>query len=957
MRFLYLFFLGILSLSSYSQNRSITGRLTDDSGEPLPGVSVVIKGTTTGTQTDLDGVYSISAPIGSTLVFSYVGFEAQEIVVTEDWPKGIKRARSKSMEEFIRPNFPIELISDSTSNQNGVGLFTYDSKTFKSYSHPEIPRISKIAERKNQFIIRSWDDQSVRKGYGFQYSQMFGILKVTQLPKLQSVYSQGRSNAGALEWSGPESNELFSWGPRVSNLEFDGSDYPYDLNGRLVPVGSGNGIPARGYDNLNFFKIGFINTHDFLFTHSISRRGNLTAGLNWENQTSVLPNAGKERLSAKIDLEEITVGRGGKMSFRSSYANSNGRILSHGANLSRIVADVLSAPVTFDNSNNLTRKDVVDNPLSYETSTGQIRSYAPGSANNPFGIVSTTRDNDELSNYFSAVEYEWSHEPDNKKYWKLNAKGSFDKQKLNSRFGIPFGYNGSSSGLLVERQDEKDQYDLRITPSYRFLGSSYPYWNITFTLDYYLSSISRSIERNDGVDFSLASAFEMGEATTVNVLNRSLDRTSHQLTHSAKVIYKNYTLNIGNSYYFSNTIDQADFTNFLPFIGIRADIYAYPFNLFPKISFSRSVQEPSLIYNDWAYLSTQGQSGQFRSVNETSELFFNTMLRPEIATKLEFDFESRFDFLYQLDFGFTYSYETIDDFIVPISTSGQFNLENVAKVSNESFKVKLGYVGNSWNGPRWSVSTRWTRNVPKVIKSNTQDPIPLSGFSNAFSALSEGQTFGTIYGTFYERDANNNLVIDAAGYPVASNQVKAIANPNPDWLISFDGSIQWRNLTLEALFEYVHGGSIWNGTAAYLDYIGRSKRTGELRETTNFIFDGVDGSGNINTVPVTFLDPDQDISQSRWVRYGAEGVSEEYIEDATSFRLSELILSYSIPIPRSVKLKELSFSLIGRNLFQITPYSGVDPQSSLFGYSLGHGLDMFNMPSTRSYQLKMIVKL
>jgi len=61
--------------------QEVSGIVTDDTG-PLPGVSVIIKGTTTGTSTDFNGNYSISANNGDILVFSYVGYDKQEIVVT-----------------------------------------------------------------------------------------------------------------------------------------------------------------------------------------------------------------------------------------------------------------------------------------------------------------------------------------------------------------------------------------------------------------------------------------------------------------------------------------------------------------------------------------------------------------------------------------------------------------------------------------------------------------------------------------------------------------------------------------------------------------------------------------------------------------------------------------------------------------------------------------------------------
>mgnify|MGYP003638218186 CR=1 FL=1 len=64
------------------QQRTISGKVTDSSGEPLPGVTVLVKGTTQGTITDFDGNYTISdVPISGTLVFSFVGMKSQEIPV------------------------------------------------------------------------------------------------------------------------------------------------------------------------------------------------------------------------------------------------------------------------------------------------------------------------------------------------------------------------------------------------------------------------------------------------------------------------------------------------------------------------------------------------------------------------------------------------------------------------------------------------------------------------------------------------------------------------------------------------------------------------------------------------------------------------------------------------------------------------------------------------------------
>ncbi|MFY0608036.1 MAG: SusC/RagA family TonB-linked outer membrane protein [Cyclobacteriaceae bacterium] len=71
----------LLVMAQAFAQRTVTGKVTDESGEPLPGVNVVIKGTTTGTTTDLDGNYRLSVADGEILTYSFVGFESQETTV------------------------------------------------------------------------------------------------------------------------------------------------------------------------------------------------------------------------------------------------------------------------------------------------------------------------------------------------------------------------------------------------------------------------------------------------------------------------------------------------------------------------------------------------------------------------------------------------------------------------------------------------------------------------------------------------------------------------------------------------------------------------------------------------------------------------------------------------------------------------------------------------------------
>ncbi len=77
---MFLCILMVVSSGLFAQN-IVTGNVKDDTGQSLPGVSVVVKGTTTGTVTDIDGKFSLSVPMNSTLVFSFVGMKSKEVAI------------------------------------------------------------------------------------------------------------------------------------------------------------------------------------------------------------------------------------------------------------------------------------------------------------------------------------------------------------------------------------------------------------------------------------------------------------------------------------------------------------------------------------------------------------------------------------------------------------------------------------------------------------------------------------------------------------------------------------------------------------------------------------------------------------------------------------------------------------------------------------------------------------
>ncbi|MDR1091295.1 MAG: carboxypeptidase-like regulatory domain-containing protein [Prevotella sp.] len=114
---------------AFIQAQTVTGTVTDTNGEPLIGVSVVVKGTTVGQMTDIDGKYSIAAGNqNATLVFSLVGYTKQERTVGSQTVINIQLAEdSKLLEEVVVIGFQTQKKVNLTAAVSNI-----DSKTFEN---------------------------------------------------------------------------------------------------------------------------------------------------------------------------------------------------------------------------------------------------------------------------------------------------------------------------------------------------------------------------------------------------------------------------------------------------------------------------------------------------------------------------------------------------------------------------------------------------------------------------------------------------------------------------------------------------------------------------------------------------------------------------------------------------------------------------------------------------------
>lgn len=97
-----------LGFQMQAQLVTVTGTVTDDTGMPLPGTNVIVKHTTHGTQTDFDGKYKIEAEIGQTLVYSYVGFNTEEVKINNAGIINVSMQTRAALEEVVVTGYAIQ---------------------------------------------------------------------------------------------------------------------------------------------------------------------------------------------------------------------------------------------------------------------------------------------------------------------------------------------------------------------------------------------------------------------------------------------------------------------------------------------------------------------------------------------------------------------------------------------------------------------------------------------------------------------------------------------------------------------------------------------------------------------------------------------------------------------------------------------------------------------------------
>lgn len=122
-KFLCVALMAVVSVAAYAQGKTVSGKVIDESGEPMIGVTVMVKGTSNGTSTDLDGAFAVrNVADNATLVFSYVGCVSQEVKVAGKSTINVTlREDSNVLDDLVVVGYGTQKKSDVTGAVSHIG--------------------------------------------------------------------------------------------------------------------------------------------------------------------------------------------------------------------------------------------------------------------------------------------------------------------------------------------------------------------------------------------------------------------------------------------------------------------------------------------------------------------------------------------------------------------------------------------------------------------------------------------------------------------------------------------------------------------------------------------------------------------------------------------------------------------------------------------------------------------
>lgn len=358
----------------------------------------------------------------------------------------------------------------------------------------------------------------------------------------------------------------------------------------------------------------------------------------------------------------------------------------------------------------------------------------------------------------------------------------------------------------------------------------------------------------------------------------------------------------------------------------------------------------SIVGNDVPiYMSNQRytlkESGVISAPDEAP---FRT-LKPEKTHSLEFGFDGTF-LNNRLDFSFTYYKTNTKNQFFSVSAPYESGLRNryvnAGNVQNQGFEASVGWHQQFNADFSWSTNFNISYNENKIkeLVEGLENGLTIASWQGAKVVLNEGGSYGDLYVRQIKRDEAGKPVKNADGKPVLMgdniDEMKYAGNMNAKVNFGWSNTFHYKDFTLSFLIDGKFGGRVLSATEATLDGWGVSERTGNARNAGKVVVDGVE------------FDPQLWYTETGSSNFNNSYATEFYVYKGTNVRMRELSLGYTF---RNLfgNGKNLTAALIARNLFFFYKDAPCDPDVSMGTGNGVQGVDIFNLPSSRSLGLNL----
>ena len=986
----FLFF----SVHLFAQEKEIRGTVTSKAdGMPMPGVNVLIAGTSTGTQTDFDGNYTLMASVGDVLTFSYVGMTSVSVTV------GSSNTINVQLEEDV------EQLGEIVVTALGI------KKTRKSltYAAQDIDA-DELSKAKQTNPVNSLSGKVAGVNITRSASGAGGSVKVVLRGNSSIGNNQPLYVVDGIPLSNPTASQPDKTFGEINGGNTDGGDAlslinPDDIESITVLKGA-SASALYGSAGLNGVIV-ITTKRGRAGRFQVDVSSNLTvdsAAYYMDFNDEAQSNIDDFFDTGVTNINSITVSGGTeKAQTYFSYSNTTSNGVMPTNKLKQHTFNVRETAQLFDgklnvNANIMASTQFIKNrPISGLYFNPLVGVYGFESASENLSDYEDFEALDPSRNIMAQQWFRATSDIEQNPYWILHRNASEDtNKKLLASLNLNYAVNDwlsiqargtyDQSLLNFERKiyatteatlaPANGRYIVTENDYTQLYGDLIANINTQLTDDISLTALvgastTRSTTEsftadsgtNGGLQFANVFAFQNFNANAaVNFTQNSLEIRGSSIFASATVGFNDkiyVDLTARNDW--SSTLPEENNSFFYPSIGVTG-VLSELLDLGEKVSFAKVRASYAEVGNGFAADQISPNRsilfGGGVSTTDPVRPFPGTTPKPERQRSFEIGTEWRFNNnRYGFDIGY-YRTSTINQyFSVPVSTtivpSGIAGL-NAGDILNKGIEATVFAIPIQNDDFTWTTNVNFATNKNEILsitKDNIDGLIPTDFFTvspkgvNTFgSYLVEGGAFGDIYAQVVRRNADGLPIVDNDAIIINDDNtidgLTKVGNANPDFTLGWNNSFEYKNWTLDFLIDGKFGGETVSMTEAIVEGFSNNS----ARETANGTVNVVDLGGTPSTLT----------AQEYYGKAGGRnGFTGEYVYSATNVRLAEFAIGYNFNLGDNAFFNRIKASLVGNNLFFFHKDAPHDPNVSLSTGNALQGVDVLGLPSTRSIGLNI----